>query len=91
MGKDFHVVKFGEAYFKEMAVDGVATVLTVVDDLTFARKYKDLDRESIQRLLNFGGSVVEVSIREYDRTFSIEREWEEEDDAEEADGSEKDS
>ena len=91
MDKDFNVEKFGEKYYKEMAIMGRTTELTLVDDLASAQKYKDLDRESIQRLLDLGGSVVEVSIREYDRTFSLEREWEEEDDAEETGGSEKDS
>ena len=90
MGKDFHVVKFGKKYYKDMTVGGRTIMLTLVDDLTDAKKYKDLDRGNIQRLLKLGGSVVEVSIREYDRTFSLEREWEE-DDAEETGGSEKDS
>ena len=90
MDKDFNVVKFGEKYYKDMTVGGGTTFLTLVDNFTSAQKYKDSDRESIQRLLNLGGSVVEVSIREYDRTFSLEREWEEKD-AEEADGAEKDS
>ena len=90
MDKDFNVVKFGKKYYKEMTIAGGETELILVDDLTGARKYKDLDRKIIQRLLNLGGSVVEVSIREYDRTFSLEREWEE-DDAEETGGSEKDS
>lgn len=79
MDKDFNVVKFGERYYKEMSIAGGTIMLTLVDDLTSARKYKDLDRKNLQRLLNLGGSVVEVSIREYDRTFSLEKEWEEED------------
>lgn len=90
MDKDFHVVKFGEKYYRDMADGGGTTMLTLVDDLTGARRYKDLDRETIQILLKLGGSVVEVNIREYDRTFSLEREWGEED-AEETDGTEKDS
>ncbi len=89
MDRDFNVVKFGKKYYKDMSIIGGETVLTLVDNLTSARKYKNLDRESIQRLLDLGGSVVEVSIREYDRTFSLEREWEE--DAKETDGTEKDS
>ena len=79
MDKDFNVVKFGEKYFKEMSIVTETIMLTLVNDLTNAKKYKDLDRGSIQRLLDLGGSIVEVSIREYDRTFSLEREWEEED------------
>ena len=79
MDKDFYVIKFGEKYFKGMTIDGGSTILTLVDDLSDALKYKDLDRKTIQRLLKLGGSVVEVNIREYDRTFSLEREWEEED------------
>ena len=77
MDKDFNVVKFGEKYYKELTTVGGTIVITLVEDLTSARKYKNLDRGSIQRLLKLGGSVVEVSIREYDRTFSLEREWEE--------------
>ena len=90
MDRDFNVVKFGEKYYKDMSIIGGESVLTLGDGLTSARKYKNLDRGSIQRLLKLGGSVVEVSIREYDRTFSLEREWEE-DDAKEAGGSEEDS
>ena len=90
MDRDFNVIKFGKKYFKEMTTGGGKTVLTLVDYFTDAQKYRDLDRESIQRLLDLGGSVVEVSIREYDRTFSIEKEWEEED-AKETIWTEKDS
>ena len=79
MDRDFYVVKFGEKYYKEMIVDRGITMLILVDYMSDAHKYKDLNRNTIQRLLNLGGSVVEVSIREYDRTFSLEREWEEED------------
>ena len=79
MDKDFNVVKFGEKYYKNMSTAGETIVLTLVDDLSDAQKSKDLDRKNLQHLLNLGGSVVEVSIREYDRTFSLEREWEEED------------
>ena len=92
MDRDFNVVKFGKKYYKGMTTGGGTIMLTLVDYFTDAQKYRDLDRdrESIQHLLDLGGSVVEVSIREYDRTFSLEREWEEED-AKEADGAEKDS
>ena len=79
MDRDFYVVKFGEKYYKEMIIDRGITMLTLVDYVSDAHKYKDLNRNTIQRLLDLGGSVVEVSIREYDRTFSLEREWEEED------------
>lgn len=78
MFTEFYVVKFGEKYYKEMTTTGGPTVLTLVSDLTSARKYIDLDRKTIQHLLEMGGSAVEVNIREYDRTFSIKREWEEE-------------
>ena len=89
MDKDFNVVKFGEKYYERMTIVGKTTMLALVDDLSNARKYKDLDRKAIQRLLALGGSVVEVNIREYDRTFSLEKEWEEED-AKETDGTEED-
>lgn len=90
MDRDFNVIKFGEKYYKEMSFAGGVIVLTLVHDLTSARKYTDLDRKTIQRLLKLGGSVVEVSIREYDRTFSLEKEWEE-DDADQTIRTEKDS
>lgn len=79
MNKDFYVVKFGEKYYKETTIHGGATALHLVDSVTSARKYIDLDRKTIQRLLDMGGSAIEVNIREYDRTFSIKRKWEEED------------
>lgn len=79
MNTDFYVVKFGEKYYKETTIAGGVTALNLVDSLTSARKYIDLDRKNIQRLLDIGGSAVEVNIREYDRTFTIKREWEEED------------
>ena len=79
MNTDFYVVKFGEKYYKETTIAGGATALNLVDSLTSALKYIDLDRKTIQRLLDMGGSAVEVNIREYDRTFSVKREWEEED------------
>lgn len=79
MNTDFYVVKFGEKYYKETAITGGAIALTLVDSLTSARKYIDLDRKNIQRLLDIGGNVVEVNIREYDRTFTVRREWEEAD------------
>lgn len=79
MNIDFYVVKFGEKYYKETAITGGAIALTLVDSLTSARKYIDLDRKNIQRLLDIGGNVVEVNIQEYDRTFSLERKWAEED------------
>ncbi len=78
MNTDFYVVKFGEKYYKETTIAGGATALNLVDSLTSARKYIDLDRKTIQHLLDMGGSAVEVNIREYDRTFTIKREWEEE-------------
>lgn len=84
MDRDFYVVKFGEKYHQDSTTAGGTIILTLVDDLTSARKYRDLDRRRIQRLLKLGGSIVEVNIREYDHTFSLEREWEE-DDAKEAD------
>ena len=76
MNADFYVVKFGEKYYKEVSTTGGPTVLTLVSDLTSTRKYLDLDRKTIQHLLEMGGSAVEVNIREYDRTFTIKREWE---------------
>ena len=78
MNTDFYVVKFGEKYYREMTITGGATTLILVSDLTSARKYIDLDRKTIQHLLEMGGSAVAVNIREYDRTYSIKREWEEE-------------
>lgn len=78
MNKEFYVVKFGEKYYKEMSGGGGATVLALVDDFADAHKYKDLNRETIQRLLDLGGSVLEVRIYEYDRTFSLMMEWEKE-------------
>ena len=79
MDRDFNVIKFGKKYYKSITTGGGKTTLILVDYFTDAQKYRDLDREGIQRLLDLGGSVVEVSIREYDRTFSLEKEWEEED------------
>lgn len=90
MNRDFYVVKFGEKYYKGVTAGAGTTTLTLVDYFTDAQKYRDLDRELIQHLLDLGGSVVEVNIREYDYTYSLEKEWEE-NDVEEADGTEKDS
>lgn len=77
MNTDFYVVKFGEKYYKKMITVEGLTALILVSDLTSARKYIDLDQKAFNSLLEMGGSAVEVNIREYDRTFTIKREWEE--------------
>lgn len=77
MVKEFYVVKFGDKYFKEISSYPQSIMLILVEDLDRARKYNDLNREVIQNLQALGGSIVEVNISEYDRTYSYKRDLEE--------------
>lgn len=76
MDKEFYVVKFGDKYFKEISSSPQSIMLILVEDLDRARKYNDLNREVIQNLQALGGSIVEVNISEYDRTYSYKRDLE---------------
>lgn len=74
MDKEFYVVKFGEKYYKNQSAAGDDSIITLTDDLNMARQYFKIDHTAFKNLLKLGGSIVEVNIREYDRTYSIEQE-----------------
>ena len=82
MDQEFLVIKFGDKYYSQMNETDRGVVLTLTEYLNSAKRFEaDSDNKKFfKKILALGGSIVEVNIREFNRTYEIKRELEEAED-----------
>ena len=76
MNNEYRVVKFGEKYltkedFQEFGIGGGSVVIELTDDLFRARRFRRDDFYTFDKMIGLGGRIVEVSLFEVDKTYSI--------------------